>query len=575
MKVWLLLLALLCGAFALSAPVRAEVVVTVNGGSGAPGDSVKVDLLLRADGGETISAIDTTLHFDPKAIPAGVKGTGRPACQGGMVGTFAASAFGPLGCDPSRHQCTSVRIVILGIEAPQAIAEGVLAYSCTMQILRSTGPGRYALTLSGAEYATPAGEAYPATVVDGSIEVLPPGGDPTPTPQGARTPACTGDCDGSGSVSADDLTAFSRALFDADAVSGCTVDDPPQPLSVARLVAAVKNAAGTCHRLPTPSSTATLEPTAPPPTASPSPRPTNSPTPTMTPRRASTRTPTAPKPATSSPTGTRTATPSRTRSETRTPTRTRSATRTRTPTRTRTSTKSSTPTPSLTPRRTPTASASPSATPMVTPTATGAGELAASPTPTPSPDGFIGPEITFMGLAQADNALLQPLGADGSGVPVYGGLFGFGFRLLVEGRPGPSLQAVGTRSRAASDDELPDLLIEVDRPLGDGDPRPCRNGVPAIDPPGFSPADANAFNDLGCRFIDGSGLPRGRALSSGCVLLAQGGYGFASSASAIQFCAQIPSSLSFPRGDTLVTARLRDRDGNLGSAAQIIVRVPL
>jgi hypothetical protein len=41
----------------------------------------------------------------------------------------------------------------------------------------------------------------------------------------------------------------------------------------------------------------------------------------------------------------------------------------------------------------------------------------------------------------------------------------------------------------------------------------------------------------------------------------------------VQFCALVDVSISFPPGDTLITARLRDVLGNVGTQRQIVVRV--
>ncbi len=165
---------------------------------------------------------------------------------------------------------------------------------------------------------------------------------------------------------------------------------------------------------------------------------------------------------------------------------------------------------------------------------------------------------------------------------------------MVEGAPGPDRAAVGPCA-IGSDDEMgcstldpsvfPDLQIEVSNPLGNGSPAVCDNtganagGVPAIFPPDFTPTQTNIniVTDFACRFLNGNGQPIGRAMNDGCVNTGNcpnaEGECYANSASRMQFCAAIQSADQFPVADTLVTARLRDVNGNVGVPAQIIIHV--
>lgn len=157
---------------------------------------------------------------------------------------------------------------------------------------------------------------------------------------------------------------------------------------------------------------------------------------------------------------------------------------------------------------------------------------------------------------------------------------GNGFSLVVEGMPGLSGAAVGNSAYQPSLTSLPDLQVEVSNPLGNGSSAVCDSsgptpgGVPAVDPPNFAPTqvDINAVNDLACRFLDGNGAPMGRN-SDSCVLFPSGDFKFANPMTTTQFCGLIDRALSFPSGDTMVTARLRDVNGNAGPQAQIVIRV--
>lgn len=375
-----------------------------------------------------------------------------------------------------------------------------------------------------------------------------------------------------------------------------------------------------------PTATRTLTPTATPSptitetsTRTPTRTPSPSRTPSGTPRPTSTRTNTPVHTATrtATPTGTRTATVLVTGSPTRTPTPTSTGTRTRTltPTRTtgggtRTSTRTRTPTPTnpattatrtrtvtftrtvtvtrtQTPPRTPTRTASPSRTatrtPSPPPTATPTRTRTITPTPTETPSEPIGPIIGFFGLIQPNDELIDPTGTDPTGIPIYQRPFGSGFSIVVEARRGIANKNVATF--AFDEFARPDLQIQVDRPLGDGSALVCDDGmfqfeiggVPAIDPPSFADDQSisDRLNDLGCRFLNGSGQPIARACNEkfACIRFQDGRFGCVSPQAQRQFCGQISQNLEFPDGDTLVTARVRDIDGNLGPPAQIIIRV--
>lgn len=165
----------------------------------------------------------------------------------------------------------------------------------------------------------------------------------------------------------------------------------------------------------------------------------------------------------------------------------------------------------------------------------------------------------------------------------------YGFRLVVEGRPAATLECalfgcMGNNTFAwgpSSPTALPDLQIEVSNSLGNGSPavcddtRPTLGGVPAVNPFDFSPTEAAAINDLSCRFKDGSGAYLG-IMDPGyaCTkLMPSETYDFVDGASKIQFCGQVTQPISFPIGDTVVAARIRDIFGHVSQVSTIVIRV--
>ncbi|GIW42440.1 MAG: hypothetical protein KatS3mg076_3017 [Candidatus Binatia bacterium] len=218
----------------------------------------------------------------------------------------------------------------------------------------------------------------------------------------------------------------------------------------------------------------------------------------------------------------------------------------------------------------PTATSSATRTPTATPT----------PTPTPAP----GANVVHLGLLRADNTLLEPSGFDEEGRPIYERPIGSGFVLVVEARRGSNGAPPGlsTFEHDPGDPSVrPDLQVQVNRDIGNGSPEVCDaerenfGGVPGIDPPSYELTQriSDALNDLGCRFVDGQGSPRGRFLDEACVLFPDGEFRFVDPTAEVEFCATVARGMAFPTGDTIVTARVRDTSGILGPARQIVVRV--
>lgn len=199
----------------------------------------------------------------------------------------------------------------------------------------------------------------------------------------------------------------------------------------------------------------------------------------------------------------------------------------------------------------------------------------------------LGPVITFFGLARADDRLIAPDGNE-DGIPVYTRANGSGFRLVIEAKRGTSGAAVGQSAFDPNGGGFPDLQIEVSNDLGNGSSEVCDasqsnpgdgsepGGVPKVEPACFDDDQAviDAVNDLACRFVDGTGTPTARSVSSdSCVQFETGDYAFVHPESESQYCSLIDVPIAFPDGETVVTARVRDVDGNVGLEQQLIIRV--
>jgi len=195
------------------------------------------------------------------------------------------------------------------------------------------------------------------------------------------------------------------------------------------------------------------------------------------------------------------------------------------------------------------------------------------------PGESIGPTITFFGAARADGTRVEPQSVDKSGVPTYLSTAGSGFMLVVEAKPGESELEVSRSVFAYVENDptvRPDLEIESTRDLGNGSRdvcdrrRPSIGGIPGINPPSFAETAkvSDAINDFSCRFetfIESE---------SSCTLAPNGDYAFLSPDSTTQFCMIVAKAYGFPVGDTLLSVRLRDADGNPGPIKQMRIRRP-
>jgi hypothetical protein len=199
-----------------------------------------------------------------------------------------------------------------------------------------------------------------------------------------------------------------------------------------------------------------------------------------------------------------------------------------------------------------------------------------TPTATETPPA--GPIVSAFGVADASGTFNMPVGRDDEQRWVFAQRASAGFIIFVEGRPGLSRLPVGTvRFNYDSRDPSaqPDIQMVSSQDLGTATQAVCdgafpqRGGVPAIEPPRFDGESAvsDALNDLSCRF------KLFAETDFACTQDRSGNYVFSNNSSTMQFCTLVDDALTFPSGETVLTARLRDTAGNAGPQAQIVVRV--
>ena len=189
----------------------------------------------------------------------------------------------------------------------------------------------------------------------------------------------------------------------------------------------------------------------------------------------------------------------------------------------------------------------------------------------------IGPVVTFFGAAKADGTKAEPAIVDKDGTATYTTAAGSGFIIVVEVKPGKSGAEVARRVFAYVPNDphtRPDLEIETSRDMGNGSPtvcdrqRPNIGGIPGIHPTSFAetPKVSDAINDFACRFETFI------QSDSSCTMSPNGDYSFVNKDTTTQFCMLVAHAYAFPDGDTLLTVRVRDTDGNPGPVAHMRIR---
>jgi hypothetical protein len=210
----------------------------------------------------------------------------------------------------------------------------------------------------------------------------------------------------------------------------------------------------------------------------------------------------------------------------------------------------------------------------------------ATPTATWTPPLEPGPFITYFGVAGASNNVLEPVGTDAQGRPIFEPTCRTGFFIVVEGRPNPNTGSVAVGNRTSNGDPQdptvrPDFQLLASNDLGNGSATICDHrgglnsqppfgGIPGIAALDFDPgsqAVADALNDIGCRFTP-------RTILDPCTKSAFGNFRFVDLQSTIQFCPEltIDAFWALPLGETVFATQLRDASDRLGQRLEIVVR---
>ena len=172
---------------------------------------------------------------------------------------------------------------------------------------------------------------------------------------------------------------------------------------------------------------------------------------------------------------------------------------------------------------------------------------------------------------------------DGTGRRIFSVSSSSQFVLVVEALPGLSLANPAKSLTPIPPSNRSDLQIESNRPMGDNpttavcDKGPAEHGgggIPGIDPPSFDENNqviSDTLNDFACRFqVFTASAPCTKVdPTQEPILLTTG-----APINTIQYCDLVTPVAAFPPGDSIVTVRARDVNGNTGQSKQVVIRVP-
>jgi hypothetical protein len=162
------------------------------------------------------------------------------------------------------------------------------------------------------------------------------------------------------------------------------------------------------------------------------------------------------------------------------------------------------------------------------------------------------------------------------------------FVIVVEAAPGLSGVAPGKSLTPVPPTNRSDLQIQSDHDMGDNpsttvcDKGPASQGgggIPKVFPISFAENDpqiTDALNDFACRFSVFNFGFGGNATGPCTKIDATQDPALVTRnapISTVQYCDQVATTAEFPPGDSIVTAKVRDENGNLGPTKQIVVRV--
>ena len=144
--------------------------IVLGSATASPGQTATVTATLQT-GGASIAGTQNDITFDPRAVTVARKANGKPDCRanGALGKEGTAFNFLPQKCAPG--SCDTVRALVLSLSNVDAIPNGSVLYTCTVEVASGAASGAQALRLSRVGFSDPGGKALSGTGVDGSVTV--------------------------------------------------------------------------------------------------------------------------------------------------------------------------------------------------------------------------------------------------------------------------------------------------------------------------------------------------------------------------------------------------------------------
>lgn len=205
--------------------------------AGFPGQVVSFAVRL-AEAPRGIAAAQAVVHFDAEFAPVRPLPDGSPDCEPNpsLERSFLAQ-YQPSGCTGT--SCTAAKVFLFP-EQPlfEAIPPGTVLWICTVAISPTAPPGAYALTLTEISLVDAEGEdltnvqaghgailvVIPTPTLTATTSPTPTATD-TPTPIPTPTPPCSGDCNGDGEVTVDELIVLVNIALGTQPAAACPPGD--------------------------------------------------------------------------------------------------------------------------------------------------------------------------------------------------------------------------------------------------------------------------------------------------------------------------------------------------------------
>lgn len=144
--------------------------ILLSNAAGEPGGTATITATLQT-GGARVAGTQNDISFDPRVVAVARKPNGKPDCRANAALGKEGTAFNflPQHCAPGA--CDNMRVLVLSLGNVDAIPDGSVLYSCTVEIAADATPGAKALRLSRVGFSDPGGKVISGVGVDGTVTV--------------------------------------------------------------------------------------------------------------------------------------------------------------------------------------------------------------------------------------------------------------------------------------------------------------------------------------------------------------------------------------------------------------------